>query len=200
MKDRLRLERLQTFSFRHDCSTPHDDRAGAGCNNGIARRRRVWHYRVVSKRPILAGGLVALAALAFAVAADCGRADATGTVTIQQRDGATKTYRDVGIRIRNAELVVTSSDGQGTLVIGKAACTRQSILVKCLPYDATLYQNGGKFRVALTSGTVWLNPTTTTQPLSFSSAHLQPHGVLMSVTTSRGTYVSLTGTIDGVQR
>ncbi len=148
----------------------------------------------------MAGGLVALAALAFAVAAVCGRADATGTVTIQQRDGATKTYRDVGIRIRNAELVVTSPDKQGTLVIGRAACTRESTLVKCLPYDATLYQNGGKFHVALTSGTVWLNPTTTLQPLSFSSAHLQPHGVLMSVTTSRGTYVSLTGTIDGVQR
>ncbi len=143
---------------------------------------------------------MALAALSFPIAMVCSPADATGTVTIAQHDGTTKTYRDVGIHIRNAELVVTTADGQGTLVIGKAACTRENALVKCLPYDATLYQNGGKFRVALTSGTVWLNPSTALQPLSFSSAHLQPHGVLMSVTTAKGTSVSLTGTIDGVER
>ena len=141
-----------------------------------------------------------MAAVAFAVAAVCGPAAAKGTIVIQQHGGDTKTYRDVFIRIQNAELVITSSDGQGKLVIGKAACTRESALVKCLPYDATLYQNGGKFRVRLTSGTVWLNPTPTPQPLTFSSAHLQPRGVLMSVTTAKGTYVSLTGTVDGLER
>lgn len=147
-----------------------------------------------------AGRLGALAGFALAVAAICAPAAATGTVVIQQKDGSTKTYRDVAIRIENAELLVTTADGQGTLVIGKAACTRENDLIKCLPYDATLYQNGGKFRVRLSSGTVWLNPTATTQPLSLSSMHLQPHGVLMSVTTAKGTYVSLDGTIDGVKR
>lgn len=121
-------------------------------------------------------------------------------MVVQQSDGSTKTYRDVLVRIERGELALTSSDGQSVLVIGKAACSREGSLVKCLPFDATLYQNGGKYRVALSSGTVWLNPTTTTQPLSFTSAHLQPHGVMMSVTTKKGTYVSLTGTVDEVER
>ncbi len=125
-------------------------------------------------------------------------AGATGTVVIQQIDGSIKTYDDVVIRIRNDELALTSSDGQGTLVIGKAACMKVGELVKCLPYDATLYQNGGKHHVTLKSGTVWLNPTMTKQPLSLTSAQLAPHGVLMSVTTKTGTYVSLTGTVDRI--
>jgi hypothetical protein len=121
-------------------------------------------------------------------------------MVVQQSDGSAKTYRDVLIRIERGELALTSSDGQSVLVIGKAACTGEGGLVKCLPFDATLYQNGGKYRVALSSGTVWLNPSTVTKPLSFTSAHLQPHGVMMSVTTKRGTYVSLTGTVDEVER
>lgn len=148
----------------------------------------------------MAGGLRGLAVLAFAVAALCRPAGATGTVVIAQRDGSTKTYRDVGIRIRDAELAITSPDRQGMLVIGKAACMREGALVKCLPYDATLYQYGSTFHVALKSGTVWLNPTASAQPLSFSSAHLQPRGVLLSVTTAKGTYMSLSGTIDQVER
>ena len=95
---------------------------------------------------------------------------------------------------------MTSSDGQGTLVIGKAACTKEGALIKCLPYDATLYQHGGKYHIFLKSGTVWLNPTSTLQSLSLTTAHLQPHGVMMSVTTKKGTYVSLTGTVDELER
>jgi hypothetical protein len=95
---------------------------------------------------------------------------------------------------------LTSSDGQGTLVLGKAACTKEGSLVRCLPYDATLFQNGEKRHIVLQSGTVWLNPTQSKQPLAFSSAELPPHGVLMSVNTKAGTYVSLTGTVDEMHR
>jgi hypothetical protein len=52
----------------------------------------------------------------------------------------------------------------------------------------------------LQSGTVWLNPTRTEQPLSYSSTQLAPHGVLMSIHTKAGTYVSLTGTVDEIQK
>jgi hypothetical protein len=123
-------------------------------------------------------------------------ANATGTATVQQSDGTTKVYKNVVIAIRDQQMEVTTSDGVGTLVIGKAACTKVAELVECLPYDATLYQGGHKVRIMLKSGTVWLNPTTSSQPLSMTSARLAPHGVLVSATTKRGTYFSLTGTVD----
>jgi hypothetical protein len=128
------------------------------------------------------------------------RADATGTARIQQRDGSTKTYTHVHIAIRNQAMALTSSDGKGTLVLGKAACTKVGALVECLPYDATLLQNGQSAHIALKSGTVWLNPSSTTQQLSHSSTKLPPHGVLLAVQTKRGTYVTLTGVVDEMQK
>ncbi|HZZ01202.1 MAG TPA: hypothetical protein VFE36_16690 [Candidatus Baltobacteraceae bacterium] len=139
--------------------------------------------------------------LAAAIAAAAiGPAVAAGTALVQQRDGSVKVYHDVYIQIRNEELSLTTADGVGTLVIGKAACSKAGELVKCLPYDATLYQNGWKDRVKLVSGTAWFNPTASAQPLSHSSAHIPPHGVLLSVTSKAGTYVSLTGTVDEMKK
>jgi hypothetical protein len=127
-------------------------------------------------------------------------AGARGTARIQQRDGTVKVYHNVLIRIRNEALALTSSDGQGTLVIGKAACLKVEQLVKCIPYEATLLQHGESHRVRLASGTAWFNPTTATQKLSYSSTQLPPHGVMLSVETKNGTYVSLTGTVDQIVR
>jgi len=125
---------------------------------------------------------------------------ATGTVVIAQRDGSTKTYSDVRIIIWSESMAVTSSDGRGTVVFGKASCTKVGELVKCLPWDATLFQNGTKLHVALQSGTVWLNPSNDYQSLNDSSEKIAPHGVLLAVRTKRGTYVTLTGIVDEVHR
>lgn len=144
--------------------------------------------------------LSAAIALAFAFILIPCAANATGTATVEQSDGSTKVYKNVVIAIRDQQMEVTTADGVGTLVIGKAACTKVSELVECLPYDATLYQGGHKVRIMLKSGTVWLNPTTSSQPLSMTSARIGPHGVLVSATTKRGTYFSLTGTIDRVNK
>lgn len=145
----------------------------------------------------LAVALLAVSFTAFGGAS----ARAAGTVVIQQKDGSIRTYDDVLVRIRNAELAMTTAAGDGTLVIGKDACEAVGKLLKCLPYDATLYQNGGKFRVQLKpGGTVWLNPTSSKQPLPYSGAGLGPHGVLLSITSKKGTYVSLTGTIDEIRK
>jgi hypothetical protein len=147
------------------------------------------------KSALLAAGLAAaLTGFAFVPAG------ATGTVLIQQKDGSIKTYDDVLVRVRNAELAVTTANGDGTLVVGKDACEAIGKLLKCLPYDATLYQNGGKFHIPLKGGTVWLNPTSSKQPLPFSGAGLAPHGVLVSITSKKDTYVSLTGTIDEMRK
>jgi hypothetical protein len=134
------------------------------------------------------------------LAVPIGNAGATGTAVVVQHDGTTRTYRNVRIVIWNESMAVTSSDGQGTVVFGKASCTKTGELVRCIPWDATLFQNGGKFHIALQSGTVWLNPTTEYQSMSDSSEHLAPHGVLLAVRTKRGTYVTLTGTVDEVHR
>lgn len=127
-------------------------------------------------------------------------ARATGTALVQQRDGSVKTYHDVYMQIRNEELSLTTADGLGTLVIGKAACTKVGELVRCLPYDATLYQHGWKDRVKLASGTAWYNPTSAPQPLPHSSSRVPAHGIVLSVNSKSGTYVSVIGTVDEVQK
>jgi hypothetical protein len=144
--------------------------------------------------------LLAIAVLMGLIAFQNGIASATGTARIVQPDGSQKTYADVRIAVRDQSMWITSKDGRGTLVFGKAACTRIAALLECLPYDATLFQNGEKRHIALRSGTVWINPTTTNQPLTHSSTQVQPHGVLLAVETKAGTYVTLTGIIDEVQK
>ncbi|HVN68417.1 MAG TPA: hypothetical protein VMU38_02005 [Candidatus Binatia bacterium] len=139
------------------------------------------------------------AALAASFIAPCA-ARATGTALIQQPDGTQKTYSGVRIVVLDASLAVTSADGKGTVLFGKAACTKVGELVECLPYDATLFQNGEKLHIALKSGTVWLNPTDTAQPLRHSSTQLPPRGVSLAVQTKRGTFVTLTGTVDEVRK
>lgn len=125
---------------------------------------------------------------------------ATGTLRVQHHDGAVQTYTNVYIRVLDNEMTLTSNDGKGTVVIGKAACSKVGELIQCLPYDATLEQNGSEARIALQSGTVWLNPTATSQPLSLSSQSLPSHGVLMAVKTKSGTYVLLSGTVDVIKK
>jgi hypothetical protein len=150
----------------------------------------------VSGRQIVVSAVLLSGMLAFSLA----RANATGTVLIQQPDGSEKTYLNVRIIVWNESMAVTSSDGKGTVVFGKAACTKVGELVRCLPYDATLFQNGQTMHIFLKSGTVWLNPSQTTQQLSHSSTQLPPRGVLLAVRTKRGTYVTLTGVVDEVRK
>jgi hypothetical protein len=144
--------------------------------------------------------LLSLAVTAALGVAFYGTAGATGTVRIQQRDGDSKTYSNVRIVVFNDSMTITSSDGVGTLVLGKAACTKVGELLRCLPYDATLEQHGASTHVPLKSGTVWLNPSSTTQQLSLSSTQLPPRGVLLSIQTKAGTFVSLTGIVDRIQK
>jgi len=137
-------------------------------------------------------------ALAAAIVLFPWPANATGTVTIQQPDGSVKTYANVSIRANSSNLVLTSSDGKGTLVFGRASCTKVGELLQCLEYDATLFQNGERMHIALKNGTVWYNPSKTTQTLSHSSTQLPYRGILMSAESKKGTYVSLTGVVDEV--
>ena len=147
-------------------------------------------------KPASLGGLFLVGLLALGAAP----AWALGTVRVQQADGSVKIYSNVRISIADEQMSITSSDGKGTIVLGKAACTKVGGLIRCLPYDATLEQNGAAAHIALTSGTVWLNPSGVNQQLSHSSTQVPPHGVLLAAQTKAGTYVTLTGTVDRISK
>ena len=127
-------------------------------------------------------------------------ASADGTLRVQQRDGSVKIYQNVRIAIDNETMTITSKDKKGSIVLGKAACTKLDVLVRCYPYDATLHQHGESQQIALASGTVWVNPGSSVEQLSHSTTQLPPRGVLMTVQTKAGTYVSLTGVVDEVKK
>jgi len=143
---------------------------------------------------------VAAIALCGLLTLSLGVAHATGTLHVQQFNGATRTYKNVSVRVNDSNLALTSNDGKGTLVVGKAACTQVGSLLRCVTYDATLTQAGDTYHIPVQTGTLWLNPTDAKQSLSFSSTQLQPHGVMLSLRTKAGTYLSLTGTIDEMHK
>ena len=147
-------------------------------------------------KPLLLVGLFLAGLLALGAAPAC----ALGTVRVQQADGTVKIYTNVSISIADEQMTITSSDGKGTIVLGKAACEKVGGLIRCLPYDATLQQDGAAVHIALKSGTAWFNPSSTNQGLSHSSTQIPPHGVLLAAQTKAGTYVTLTGTVDRISK
>jgi hypothetical protein len=143
-------------------------------------------------------GVVILAGLFGMQAAAC---SAAGTARIQQPDGSAKVYDNVHISVVDQQrMLITSSDGKGTLVVDKASCTVVDRLLRCLPFSAQLQQDGKTMPVALESGTAWLNTSGSTQQLPHSSTKIPPRGVVMALETKRGTFVNLTGTVDKVTK
>lgn len=141
---------------------------------------------------------LSLLALIASFALSTAAAGAVGTVTIAQADGTTNVYHDVVIKVIHSALYMTSADGKGTLVINRAACAYQGQLLVCLPTSATLVQAGATSPLDFRKGTVYVNDTDDPQQLTLSTTKVAPHSIVLSFTTKRGTYVSLTGTIDKV--
>lgn len=127
-------------------------------------------------------------------------AAATGVVHIQPRNGPVKTYSDVRIALDPASMVLTSSDGVGTLYIGRAACTAVGGLIKCAPYDATYVAHGVSTHIVLTDGSAWLNPSKSARSIPDSNRKLAPRGVVMTIHSKAGTTVTLSGTADVIQK
>ncbi|MGA8576896.1 MAG: hypothetical protein WB609_14580 [Candidatus Cybelea sp.] len=147
-----------------------------------------------------AGTVAFTTALIFGVVCLFGApaARATGTILIQQADGQTNVYHDVVIKVIHSALYMTSSDGRGTLVINRAACAYQRQLLVCLPTSATLVQSGQTSPLDFKQGTLYVNSTDDPQQLSASTQKVDAHGIVLSFTTKRGTYVNLNGRIDKV--
>lgn len=141
---------------------------------------------------------IAALTLGFAGIVSSPAARAGGTVLIQQADGHRDTYDDVVIKVIHSALYITSADGHGTIVINRAACSYQGQLMVCLPTSATLVQQGKTSALDFKSGTLYVNDTDDAQQLTMSTAKVPPHGILLSFSTQRGTYVNLSGRIDKV--
>jgi hypothetical protein len=127
-------------------------------------------------------------------------AQATGTARVQQSTGKVRYYYNVVIDVTTHSLRLTSADGKGTLIINRAACAYDGYLQKCTPQSVYLKQNGATRPIDIKSGTVWVNLTKSDHTMSLSSTTLPPRGILMTMETRIGTYVTLNGKIDGMKR
>jgi hypothetical protein len=127
-------------------------------------------------------------------------ASAKGTMVVTQSDGSQKVYNDVKIRVGESSMSLESSDGKGTLLIGKTDCVPVDHLLRCDAFDATLNQSGEARPMRLPSGTVWLDLSAKPQTISRSSLTVQPHGVRVSFRTEAGTTVTASGSIDELKR
>ena len=69
----------------------------------------------------LAAAIIAIAGCVLIPAV----ASATGTINIQHKNGTNNTYDDVTIKVFSGSLFLTSHDGEGTIVVTRAACAYQ---------------------------------------------------------------------------
>ena len=125
---------------------------------------------------------------------------ASGTARIQQPDGDVKVYHQVKIAVAHAELSLTSQDGVGTIVIQRAGCVVVDELLRCHPFSAQLRQHGKTLPIAIAEGTAWFNPSNETRTLPNSSTRIASKGLVMSLSTTKGTYLTLSGIVDTVTK
>jgi hypothetical protein len=125
-------------------------------------------------------------------------ADATATINIHHKSGTVNTYRDVEVKIFSGSLFLTTDDGDGTIVVTRAACSYQGKIIVCLPTSAALVQDGESNALSLRNGTIYLNYTNDSQPLSRSSAKLPANSIMLALTTTDGTSINVRGQIDQV--
>ena len=123
-------------------------------------------------------------------------AHAKGTVRVQQSNGSVQLYENATIEVVAKNLEITTADGKGKLVITDAACSYVQKLMRCLPYSYVLKQNG-THRLDFDHGTIYYNPTQTKQQLTYSSTQLEPEGVMIAARSKKGTYLTVTGKLDG---
>ena len=140
---------------------------------------------------------VLLAVLATVAPVTASPVDAKGTVRVQQADGSARVYNDVTIKAGNKRLLITTADGKGTLIVNRAACTMTNNMMRCLPYTLILQQDGKTKPLDFQQGTVYINTSDAKQHLPLSSTEVPPNGILMAISTKIGTFVTLTGTLDG---
>jgi hypothetical protein len=151
---------------------------------------RTWRGR------LLAAGAVVAAAFALSVPLPAG---ATGTTRLQQADGSRQNYPGVTIRILKGknQITVTSPDGKDTLTLTKAACSFVGDLQRCLFGEVELTKHGQTRVLSYDQGTIYLNLTEKPLALPLSSRQVPANGIILALHTTHGTFINVTGTIDG---
>jgi hypothetical protein len=150
-------------------------------------------------RCVIGAARLALAGF-VAIAATAPAARANGTTHILSRDGSVRDYARVRFALANHALHLTSSDGKGSLAISLVDCVKLGDLHRCRPGGAEYRENGEARALRIADGTLYFNPTPEKHALSNSSTDVPPYGVIMTVHTARGTYISATARLDGMQR
>jgi len=122
--------------------------------------------------------------------------EAKGTVRVQKADGSVQVYGNASFTVVNKTLHITTNDKAGTLIITDAACSMGSnSVLMCLPYSMVLVQDG-THPLDFQRGTIYFNKSKETQMLSRSTTQLPPNGLTGLLVSTRGTYVSFSGTLD----
>jgi hypothetical protein len=123
-------------------------------------------------------------------------AGAEGMATIQQSNGSTRTYAHVHMHLAGRTLYLRSPDRRDTIEIMTNACSFAGSLERCLPYLTTLHKPGSTHTIALERGIVYVNTGATVAHLPHSSQGLGPKDVLVYLHTTRGTMISVRGSLD----
>jgi hypothetical protein len=125
-------------------------------------------------------------------------AHAAGILRLQKVDGSVRVYDPVALKYTKATgLVVTTRSGRDALIIKDAACSYVGdAIMRCLLDQASYEKNGTMNVLEFDSGTLYYNRSTSLQHLPRSTQGIPPKGVVVSIRSKRGTYISLTGTID----
>ena len=127
-------------------------------------------------------------------------AQAKGTIRVQQPNGSVQTFDNASFHVSKGTMRLETQDKAGTLIITDAACSLgNNKILMCLPYSMELKQGGQTRTLDFHRGTVYYNKSNTKQTLSRSSTELPPNGVLGILRSSRGTYVTFSGTLDSRQ-
>jgi len=123
-------------------------------------------------------------------------AGAEGLATIQQSDGSTRTYTHVHMHLVGRTLYLRSPDRRDIIEIMTNACSFAATLERCLPYLTTLHKPGSTHTIELERGIVYVNIGATVAHLPHSSQGLGPRDVLVYLHTTRGTMISVHGSLD----
>jgi hypothetical protein len=126
-------------------------------------------------------------------------AQAKGTMRVQQSDGSVQLYNNVNLAVAGRALKITTADKKGTLIVDDAACSLVEAIMSCIPDRVRLQQNG-THDLDFARGTIYFNTTDSRQQLKYSSTQLPPSGILGTLISQRGTYVTLTGTLDSTSK
>ena len=126
-------------------------------------------------------------------------AGAAGAVRIVQSNGIVHEFPGATVTLQHNSLNVTANDGQ-QLIVSHGNCAYDGDIERCSPYSVRIQINGTLQPVTLASGVAYINPTKEEQTVPQSSTTLEPYGIDLSLRTTDGTTVSLTGEVDKLIR